>query len=461
MLRALTVCALLVIWPTVCFAQDPPKQTETIVRFDVKPMAAPKPALKYQLLPELKEMNPGNPILDYLKCFGEQQNFFFNKSAVDDREKWLTASLADLRAVKALHDYGRGPLTRADDAARLDNPDWQLLPKLKKDGWYLLLPEIQQLRNLASCLKLRCRVQVAEHSFDEAIVTTKTNLALARHLGEHPTIIGDLVAIAIAQVALGPVEEMIGEPDCPNLFWAFTNLPHPFIDLRRGMQGDRPALDPVFAPIDGTAPVSAAKLETAVAKVEELVKLNDKKKDVRAWLDGKTKDDNYVTLARKRLIETGLDEKTVQQFPSLQVVLLDEKREYEVRRDERMKWLSLPYWKVEAGIGENPLTAVSDESLLGAAVFAMNKVKKAQARLDQKIAMLAHVEALRLYAADHDSNLPAKLEDIKLPLPVDPFTGKAFLYEVSGATAIIKGSPSKGDEMNPAFNLRYVVTIKK
>ena len=40
----------------------------------------PKPALKYQLLPELKEMSPGNPILDYMRCFAEQQNFFHSKA---------------------------------------------------------------------------------------------------------------------------------------------------------------------------------------------------------------------------------------------------------------------------------------------------------------------------------------------------------------------------------------------
>src|SRR5438445_8924418 len=195
MARLFLVCALLTVWPVVCMAQDPSKQTETIVRFDVKPMAAPKPALKYQLLPELKEMNPGNPILGYLKVFGEQQNFFFNKTSVDDREKWLAAPLADL-PLKQLHDYGRGPLTRAGDAARLDTPDWQVLMQVKKDGAFLLLPEVQQLRTLAWCLKLRCRVQVAEHNFDEAIVTAKTTLALARHLGEHPTLIADLVGLA-------------------------------------------------------------------------------------------------------------------------------------------------------------------------------------------------------------------------------------------------------------------------
>ena len=220
-------------------------------------------------------------------------------------------------------------------------------------------------------------------------------------------------------------------------------------------------LDPVFAPIEAGAPISDAKLQKVVATLAELVNLPPaKKKDVRAWVDGRAKDDNYVTIARKRLVESGLDDKIVQQLPALQAVLLDERREFEVRRDEQSKWLSLPYWKAEAGlVGKSPAND-ADESLLASA-WAVIKVKKAQARLDQKIAMLAHVEALRQYAADHDGNLPAKLEDVDLPLPVDPFTGKAFLYEVSGPTAIIKGSPSKGDEMNPAFNLRYVVTIKK
>src|SRR5262245_64029042 len=103
MARTLIICALVTAWTPVCMAQNPPKQTETVIQLTVQPMAAPKPALKYQLLPELREMNPGNPILGYLKCYGEQQNFFFNKTSVDDREKWLAAPLADL-PVKVLHD---------------------------------------------------------------------------------------------------------------------------------------------------------------------------------------------------------------------------------------------------------------------------------------------------------------------------------------------------------------------
>jgi hypothetical protein len=52
--------------PGVAPADTPP---ETVIRLTVQPMAAPMPALRYLLLPELKEMNPGNPIPNYLKVF--------------------------------------------------------------------------------------------------------------------------------------------------------------------------------------------------------------------------------------------------------------------------------------------------------------------------------------------------------------------------------------------------------
>ena len=42
---------------------------------------------------------------------------------------------------------------KADDAARLDTPDWQILLKLKSEGFNLLLPEVQQLRKLESMVE--------------------------------------------------------------------------------------------------------------------------------------------------------------------------------------------------------------------------------------------------------------------------------------------------------------------
>src|SRR5262249_40248430 len=148
-------------------------------------------------------------------------------------------------------------------------------------------------------------------------------------------------------------------------------------------------------------------------------------------------------------------------FPALQVVLLDEKREYEVRRDEVMKGLMLPYWQYdpapEGRAGKEAESLFGD--LVAASLPASSKVRNAQNRLQQRIALRGHVEAIRLYAAEHDGRPPARLADVKLPLPVDPFTGKPFIYKVEGQKVSILGSPPRGEEKNAAYNIRYELTI--
>ena len=211
---------------------------ETLIRLSVSPAPAPKPALRYLLLPELKEMNPGNPIQNYLKCFMEQQKFFFDKEAFERREKLLTMPLKELPA-QELKDYGGFALRQADWAARLDTPDWQILLKLKTDGVALLLPDVQQMQPLANALKVRFRAEVALGRFDDALRTAKTMFAMSRHMSEHPTLVGNLVGISIANLAIGPLEEMLEQPGCPNLYWALTNLPVPLVPMDKGMGGER------------------------------------------------------------------------------------------------------------------------------------------------------------------------------------------------------------------------------
>jgi hypothetical protein len=143
------------------------------------------------------------------------------------------------------------------------------------------------------------------------------------------------------------------------------------------------------------------------------------------------------------------------------VILLDEKREYEVRRDDSMKLMNVPIWQVQT------LAAEIEKAHKAPTVFAetlaegLYNVRKAQARLDQRIALLRHIEALRLYAADHHGSLPATLSNLAVPLPDDLTTGKPFRYEVIGTTAHLRGSPPMGEEKNAGFNVHYEVTIQK
>jgi hypothetical protein len=431
---ALAVCAL----PSR--ADQTITSSETVIRLTVKPMAAPRPALRYLLLPELKEMSPGNPIPNYLKCMLDQ-----DFSA--DRE-----------------ELGKAALRQADRAARMDKPDWQILPKVKTDGIGLLLPDVQKIRALASALQIRFREEVAQRRFDDALRTAKTMFAMSRHMSEHPTLIGDLVGIAIAFVAIGPLEEMLEQPDCPNLYWALTNLPNPLVPLDKGMEGERLLILSEFHDLDENSPMSADQIKNLIAHIDKLREIErgagKQVKSTRAWLDERTKDEALVRAARTRLVEVGFPEERLLRFPADQVILLDERREYEVRRDDVMKLMKLPAWQFDALAGEAK-PASESPALFAFLVPAPHKVRRAQGRLEQRIALLRHVEALRLYAAAHDGKLPEKLSEVPVPLPDDPITGKPFRYEVDGSTAHLRGSPPRGDEKNPAYNVHYEVTIQK
>src|SRR5262249_38876959 len=119
-------------WIALVLAVGPsnPGPGGTAVHLYVRPMPAPKPALKYQLLPELRELQPGNAAHDYLRCFAEQRPFFYSKQAVADRARYRSMPLIELR-LERLSDYGGGPLNRADWAARLDSLDWQAVRRVQ------------------------------------------------------------------------------------------------------------------------------------------------------------------------------------------------------------------------------------------------------------------------------------------------------------------------------------------
>jgi hypothetical protein len=423
---------------TVSIQADPTvTSTETIVRFNVQPMKAPTPSLRYTLLPELAEMNPGNPIPNYLKC------------------------MLDVDPSTGQEIFGQATLRQADRAARMDKPDWQILLKAKTDGFNLLLPDVQKIRSLATALQMRFREEIAADRLDDALVTAKTMFAMTRHMGEHPTLIGDLVGIAIGNVTIVAFEEMLERPGCPNLFWALTALPNPLVSLENGLRGERVLVYSELKDLDDQAPIKPPQLKKLIAHLDKIrsIASDSGKSEIstRGWIDARINDETKMKAARERLVETGLAADRLATFPADQIVLLDEKREYEVRRDEAMRIMNFPAWQVESQFAA--LKYPKEPILFDGFVPALIKVRRAQARLEQRIALLRHLEALRMYAAEHNGKLPSSLTDVAVPLPMDPFTGKPFRYNLEGATAHIRGASPPGEEKNPGFNVHYEVTV--
>jgi hypothetical protein len=90
---------------------------------------------------------------------------------------------------------------------------------------------------------------------------------------------------------------------------------------------------------------------------------------------------------------------------------------------------------------------------------AIDKVFLAGSRTDRKIALLRAIEAVRIYAANHQGQLPDKLADVTdVPLPNDPSTGKPFEYERDKSSGTLIAPPFYPPI--PKLGLRYQLTIR-
>ncbi len=417
-----------------------PPELPATARITVSPAAAPKPALKYQLLPEVRELKPGNATQWYLRCFMEQRNFFFNKDVVAVRARQRTMPLKELPK-EELRNYGGNATGQADYGARLDTADWQTLDRVQGEGADLRLAELAPLRELAVALQVRFRGEVARGDFDDAIRTAKTMFQFARHLSEYPTTAGGKLGITVAEMALETLTEMVQQPNCPNLYWALTDLPCPIVDLRKGTQGDRVLADTELRPLRADVPLADADVEELVSRVSGRAgfareQAGKPPRNIRAELTARAKDADAVKAARQRLADAG--NKKIESFSALHVLLLDEKREFEDRRDEELKLLGLKLWEIGAK-AEKPKT----EGLFSDLLPGMVEARRAQGLIEQRVALLRHVEALRMYSAAHGGKLPSKLADAGVPVPNDPFTNKPFGYEAKDGTTALTMSGAR------------------
>jgi len=466
MLRILLSLGILV---TGCFAlpcgAEDGSSSRTVIRLKVSPAKAPKPALRYRLLPELPELSPGNPIQGYLKAILPHQKLVRNQKPGSVVRGRILAMPLELSPREGPREYGRLVLAEVDRAARLDRPDWQILPRMRTDGYSLLLPDVQELRGLANSLKARFHAEVAAGQGEEALRTAKTMLAMGQHLGEHPSIIGNLVGIAITNLTIAPLEEWITQPSCPNLYWALTSLPSPLISLTAGTEGERWMMHSELQGIREQEPMSADQIKEFASHWDRVFgnsNATGEQQRLHAWLHEQINDHQRVAATRRNLVKQGLPRAQLDRFSAAQVILLDGKLKSLARFDEFAKQARLPFWQIHAldSQAQNQSTDPGDKSkIVRDAIPNLVPARRAQARLDQRIALLRHVEALRLHAAEHQGNLPDQLSEITVPLPNDPMSGKPFIYKRNEKSALLHGSAPRGEEANPHFNIQVEITL--
>ena len=176
-------------------------------------------------------------------------------------------------------------------------------------------------------------------------------------------------------------------------------------------------------------------------------------RSLRGQLQGRlqalAKDADRIRAARRRLVDAGCAESLVQRFPPLQVILLDEKREYEVQRDERIKLLALPLWQIDSLAGGQERERGGD-GLFADLLPHIIKLRRARGQLEQQIALLRHVEALRLYAAGTTASCPRRLSDIPVPCPSTRSPASRSTTRSRGRPPTSAASSPSGEEKDRA-----------
>src|SRR5262249_5502394 len=155
---------------------------------------------------------------------------------------------------------------------------------------------------------VRFRIEVAGRHYDDAIRTAKTMFAFARHLGENPTHAANQLGLSVAHLVLDVLEEMVQQPNCPNLYWALTDLPCPLVDLHKGFQGDRSRMTTELRPIRDDAVMTEEELEKVVSRLSGMMGLariqaGQSPPDLRAGLLARAKDAEKVRVLRERMVE--------------------------------------------------------------------------------------------------------------------------------------------------------------
>jgi hypothetical protein len=465
-MKMITLMLLLIgVWSVS--AQAPPSKTTTTAKqppIKEAPQDTPQPApgpkfpfalgveakslstpiLKYSLLPELKDMKGGNAAYAYLKSFAEQNLFFNQKETLDERERLLTCPLSDIKP-GSLKGYGWGALKQADFAARLDYVDWNLLPQLQENGYNTLLPDVQQLRSLGRALALRCRGQIVDGDFDGAIRTLQTQFALAHHLTKSPTAISSLVALAIANDGLARVEELIQQPGAPNLYWALTALPKPFVELQTSISGERMMAQRVLGKYGDPQYIWQKEDYPAVEKHlaiyrQMFTKLNaSEAQEMEKWLRARVVDEAWIKEARLFLKEHGYPEDKIALYPPQQVLIFKLYTRFIAHLDESLSRFYLPY---PQGADLAKQIAADDwETKIAQKPDFVDGVRTALARFAQRVEMLRLVEAIR--ASTKDGKLPTALAELVLPQSPDPVTGKPFDYAVVEGKGVLKGGATR------------------
>lgn len=434
-------------------------------KLTITPAAEPSPALRYSLFPTIGERMPGNAASYYYRALlMMRQNIpeSMNKDFAENWEAWNDAPLDKLprEAMQKYVDAHAGVLKQLRIATHREHCDFDLRVQDLKGAETIafLLPEFQEMRQLARVLRLKARLQLADGKYDAALDTLRMGYQLAVDVAEPPFLINALIGIAIAQTMNSVVREWIDAPGSPNLYWALAALPRPLIDMRRAMAYEMNLPLQMFPFLKDAETAQRGPDEWQRLIVDAFAELTQYDNSLAVKSGTKLLDQLAIAAlvakaypaAKKALAQEGFTAEQVEKMPVGQVVAIQAERAYRRSYHDQFKWSLLPYavarpYAARAEQQLKELASSMNEGIPLARILlpAVANVNVAGVRLRRDIAALMNLEAIRMHAAA-TGKLPASLAEIEIVPALDnPATEQPFIFLTDGQQVTL-GVPPVG-----------------
>ena len=461
---SLTVAAILVLGRWLDAEDSKP------IELVIEPRAIESPVLKYRLLPAEADLKPGNAVPILLRMPWEQApwmtKLYPKLQEWDERPigapEWATSD-------GVLPEIFFSEMKRA---AFRREAQWEYPIYENPSPYMILLPDVQGLRHfLGRGLAAKIRYHLSRSELDRAREGILVGLANSRHLAHTPFYVNQGVAMAIQRTMLERTDELISQPNSPNLYWALSTLPDSLIELDRAASLEGGIFTMTFpAASDLDHPRDAKEWSKMARQLIEVLELLgeipgvERPKEEGSVVDQLLKSLNFGEKSRL----SGLIKHARAELPEL---------------------LKIPAEKVvamsddEAGVRWYVHKRLARDQLMSAALVlppreAWPQLKRVQAETkamrektgakgpyymdptamfisawsqQRKIQSLRVIEAVRHHLATHDGKLPKTLDEIQdLPIPLDPLTAQPFQWSVDGQTAVLKAPSLPADVVEPA-----------
>jgi hypothetical protein len=454
-------------------------------KLTLTPAAEPRPALKYSLHTRYWDRTPGNATPSYYRVLLMQESLA--DSVVQDyaehSERWLANNLDDatkdeMRIWLKSYVTVLQELRVATFRERIDL-DLRLRDLRGLQTIQFLLPDAQATRQVARMLQVKARLEIEEGRLDEAIETLQMGYRLAEFAAKTPTLINDLVGVAIGSIMTSELTRLVAHPDAPNMYWAIASLPRPLIDLREALEWESGVPQQIFPFLQDAETAQYSPGEWRRLVMDAYMQLHELTGDY-AGKPGRLGEVAATALimkiypiAKQRLIADGTPRDEVEAMPVGRVVAIHTAKTHRYVYDEMFKWTFLSYEKAHdkwpetmARLRDNHYFGPegANKDLLPIANILLPAIQHAwyaPIRLERQLAALRVVEAIRMHATTNGGQLPKSLDDIKvIVVPNDPLYGKPFDYKVDGDTAVIETPPRPGMGRRQE-TYQYTLQIKK